>query len=1208
MKAVAFAALDLAWLGQFLSELRLPSGSDVLVVDRSGTILARYPDHEQWVGKPAPQGRLMEAVIEESEGSVEAPGVDWIVRVHRFTAIGHMLPEQQISLSVGIPRSVLLAGANRLLIRNLAFLVTAVLLFIGVAIVSGRFLLLQPIGALIRTSQKVAVGDEKARTGLDHRRDEFGELGRAFDSMAEALQDRDHQQKTVEADLRESEQLYQSVADLIAAAVVRFDSDGRRTFVNDAFIRRHGGTREELLKHDFGALLLPEERAWAREAFDECVSTGQPKAGLMFKALAHGNTIHARGNLAPLLGVDGRVTSVQLSTVDVTELVETQEEIRQSEQLYREVVKGAKVGVAIFDLQGRRVFINDILCVRLGVSEKEALEGNVGDLTMPEDAERVRQLFRRCATEGVPITGGIARYVKDGQTYYVMGNLSPIFGTEGQLVNVLSTSVDITEMVETQEALLYSEELYRSLVDSLQAGVVRVDRERRRTFVNQWAASFAGRSIEALMAGRLGDTISDSALLQETEQVVDRVFNTGEPSQGRMRYRTTNWEPVRDALGNVVEVQATSFDITDLMEAQERLRKSDAFHRGVVALADVAVARFDVEGRRVLADEALAKRLGASVEELKKGVAFDHCPPEDREELWRLFRQCIETGKAFTGIMARVPRDGKMRYLRNNLAPVFALDGNVSGAEMTSVDVTELVEAQEQLQRSEEMYRSLVDSTGGWVMRVDREGRRTFFSGSAARILGRTADELRTGRFGDTLVPEDAERVWALLRETFNMGNPVRNFLTRQRVGDETRYIMSNWEPIKNVEGHVVEVQTNSFDVTEQIRLQQQFAQAQKMESVGRLAGGVAHDFNNMLTAILGYSEMALGALPERSPARGYLREVQDAGKRAANLTRQLLAFSRRQVIEPRTVNPNELVEDVQNMLHRLIGEDIEFAAVLAPDAGHVRADPGQLEQVLINLAVNSRDAMPRGGKLTIETANVTLDEEYERTHEEVSAGEYVLISVTDTGAGMSDDVKMHLFEPFFTTKAQGLGTGLGLATCYGIVKQAGGHIEVESELGRGTTMKVFLPRILDAAKEKPGTAAEAQPLGGAETVLVVEDEVTVRNLTTRSLRARGYTVLAAANGVDALRVAQEHSGPIHLLFTDVVMPEMDGKQLAERLKALHPEARVLFTSGYTDEAISHRGVLEPGVAFLQKPFLSAALLRKIRDVLDQPPSDTKED
>jgi len=382
-------------------------------------------------------------------------------------------------------------------------------------------------------------------------------------------------------------------------------------------------------------------------------------------------------------------------------------------------------------------------------------------------------------------------------------------------------------------------------------------------------------------------------------------------------------------------------------------------------------------------------------------------------------------------------------------------------------------------------------------------------------------------------------------------------------------------------------------------RTESQLIASQRLEAVGRLAGGVAHDFNNLLSVILTYSLFAMEELGADDPIRRDLEQVVGAAERATTLTKQLLAFSRKQILEPVVTNLNVVVEKIESMLRRVLGEDIEFRVNTAGDLGNVLADPGQLDQVIMNLAVNARDAMPKGGKLTIETRNADLDGEYAESHIAVKAGPYVQLSVADTGAGMSTETQSRIFEPFFTTKAAGKGTGLGLSTVYGIVKQSGGNIWVYSEPGRGTTFKIYLPRV-----DAPLTDHRPPPSNisarGTETILLVEDEASVRAAGERILVAAGYRVITAANGVEALRVAETLDERIDLLLTDVVMPAMSGRDLSERLKLRHPTLRVLFASGYTDEAIVHHGVLEPGTHFLGKPFSGAALTHKVRKVLDE--------
>ena len=398
-------------------------------------------------------------------------------------------------------------------------------------------------------------------------------------------------------------------------------------------------------------------------------------------------------------------------------------------------------------------------------------------------------------------------------------------------------------------------------------------------------------------------------------------------------------------------------------------------------------------------------------------------------------------------------------------------------------------------------------------------------------------------------------------------------------------------------------------DITEQKSLEAQLRQSQKMEGVGQLAGGIAHDFNNLLTVINSYSAMVLGELDFSNPfARNGIEQIKEAGHRAASLTRQLLMFSRQQVLEPKVLDLNEVVSNIGKLLRRLIGEDITQVLCLHPALGRVRIDPGQMEQIIMNLAVNARDAMPGGGQLTIETKNVELDNTYARTHALVQPGPYVMLAVSDTGCGMDADTQARIFEPFFTTKGLGSGTGLGLATVDGIVKQSGGNVCVYSELGKGTTFKIYFPRVEQTAELPDPGAAAVELLRGSETVLLVEDDEMVRALAQAILERYGYHVLAARNVNDALHFAQEGSEQIRLLLTDTIMPGMNGPDLARRVQSIRPEIKVLFMSGYTDKVISCTAALDSGTAFLQKPFTPQTLTRKVHEVLNSSdhPSSTE--
>jgi two-component system cell cycle sensor histidine kinase/response regulator CckA len=515
-------------------------------------------------------------------------------------------------------------------------------------------------------------------------------------------------------------------------------------------------------------------------------------------------------------------------------------------------------------------------------------------------------------------------------------------------------------------------------------------------------------------------------------------------------------------------------------------------------------------------------------------------------------------------------------------------------------DVTDRLRADEELAKRELYFRSLIEHSLDITAVLAPAGELRYASPSTERILGYPpADSAGLNAF-DLIHPDDRSLAEGKFRRSFETGTKFEQVELRLRHRDGSwrtlSFIGRPLPPETGMRGLII----NARDLTERQQLETQLRVAQKMEGIGRLAGGIAHDFNNLLTAILGYAELMESQLEDES-LKSELREIRLAGERAAALTRQLLAFSRKQVLQPRILNLNAVVSEMEKLLRRLIGEDVELTTRLDPALESVKADPGQLEQVLMNLAVNARDAMPEGGTLTIETANTVLDAGFTTAHPGARSGEYAILTVADTGIGMSDEVRSHAFEPFFTTKEHGKGTGLGLATAYGIVKQSDGYITVDSEPGRGTTFRIYFPRATGPATASERGERSALSPRGTETILLVEDESGVRRLSRTILEAQGYIVLEAAAGDEALEVARSHAREIQLVATDVVMPGMSGRELWDRLKTLRPDSRVLFMSGYTDDAIARHGVLEPGIAFLQKPFTPFSLAQKVREVLDAP-------
>ncbi len=643
--------------------------------------------------------------------------------------------------------------------------------------------------------------------------------------------------------------------------------------------------------------------------------------------------------------------------------------------------------------------------------------------------------------------------------------------------------------------------------------------------------------------------------------------------------------------------------------AEEALRQSEEKFRKIFEEGQIGMVMTGPDFRFRMANQAFCAMIGYENEELM-GLTFgdithaEHASQdlEGVRALWRgeiasyrtEKRYVRKNGDAIWGsVVASLIRDRKGQ-------PLYAL--------AMIEDITERKWAEEALRKSEEKFKDLYDNAPIGYQEHDSEGRIYNINRTHLGKMGYTFEEMAGQPVWKFVVEEETSRHEALdrLRGAMPPGQDIER--TFRRKDGTTFPVLIQERALRDEHGRITAIRSAIQDITDRKRakeenasLQEQLRQSQKMEAVGQFAGDIAHDFNNLLTVIEGYCQLSLSELPEDVPLRDDIGEIQKAANRAADLTRQLLAFGRRQILEVKVLDLNTLVKDLDKMLHRIIGEDIELVTHLGSDLGRVKADPGQIEQVIMNIVVNARDAMHGGGKLTIETAGVELDQAYVCTHSVLTPGRYVMLAISDTGEGMTSEVREQIFEPFFTTKEKGKGTGLGLSTVYGIVKQSGGHISVYSEPGKGTTFKIYFPRVDEPLLGELRRKTERKELfHEGETILVVEDEKEVRKLAVRILEKQGYRMLEASTGENALLVCKEHKEPIHLLLTDVVMPGMNGRELMESLTSLRPETKVLFMSGYADDAIARHGVLEEGMNYIQKPFATDRLIRKVREVLDK--------
>ena len=1009
------------------------------------------------------------------------------------------------------------------------------------------------------------------------------------------------ERKRTQEALAESQRQYRDLVETSHNVIWSVDMEGRFTFLNQASRAVFGRAPEEMIGRYFHEFVPEDQHQANDEIFARMFRDGQDATDYSNRIRRDDGSIAIlNSNARVVLDAQGQRIGISGMSQDITESVRAQEAIAQSEARFRGLFDQAAVGMMLKSAQGGFLRINERFCETVGYSPAELLLRDYVAITHPDDREMEANIVARMLAGELQSQAWEKRYIhKAGHAVWCNLTLSLLPGGSGQPPHFVGVVEDISERRAAVELLRHREQLLGIAGSVARLGGWSVDfPEVHITWSDEVCAihDMPSGTVPTLEQG-LG------FYTPEARPVIESAFSLcvdeGTPfdlelevltAKGRRIWIRSIGQAERDAAGAIRRVQGAFQDITEQKLAQNKLQQGESLRRIAGAIAKIGGWSLSVPDNHLDWSEEifdLVEYPRGPVPSLEK--ALELYPEPWQSQLGAAISACATKGTPFEQELMIKSAKGRLFWARCKAEAESDENGKIIAVRGAFQDISEQKAAEDQIRELGVRLVSTLETISDAFLMIDREWRFTFLNAQAEKLLERD----RASLLGRNIWDEFPAGVGS----TFHL-NYQKAFAEMQAVSFEEHFgPLSKWFEVRafpSTDGLAVYFQ----DVTELRNSRDRLRQAQKMEAIGSLAGGIAHDFNNLLSVILSYTSMIIEDVAPADPLRADVEEVHRAGLRATDLTRQLLAFSRKQILQPTVVDVSSAVRGVEKMLGRLLGEDIDLALQTSADTGRVFVDPSQLEQVIMNLVVNARDAMPNGGNIMIETSGVVLDDAYAATHHGVTPGPYVLLAITDTGLGMDRATQAKIFEPFFTTKQPGKGTGLGLSTVYGIVQQSGGHIWLYSEPGFGTTFKIYLPRT-----ERLETAAVSQPqhadsLRGSETILLVEDEAPVRHVVRSILRKGGYHVLEAENGGEAFLICEQFKAKIHLMITDVVMPRMSGRQLAERVAAIRPEMKVLYVSGYTENTIVHHGVLDAGIEFLAKPILPQLLLKKVRDVL----------